>query len=173
MYVPGSPITTGCLSMKCQRGQSDHPSRMSWRALSVSTVDSLAFSFSGSLDLAMVTERGHTTHQNTIDDEQAVPGLTLTQWAVADNIQGKPEWVVFSLKKNKTRPTDRPGKKTGGYELKMAFKYVSESQQEPVTIKRDAHRVMLTEWSSPLMPHYRDGRQYRVSRWCLLFVYNK
>lgn len=42
---------------------------------------------------------------------------------------------MFSLKKKK-RPSDPPGKKTGGYELKMAFKYVSESQQEPVTIKK-------------------------------------
>lgn len=81
MCVPGSPITTGCRSMKCQtRGQSDHPSRLSWRTPSVSTVDLLclfAFFFFGSLDLARVTERGHTTHQNTIDDDQAVPGLTL------------------------------------------------------------------------------------------------
>lgn len=78
--MPSSPITTGCHSMKCQRGgQSDHPSRLSWRALSVSTVDSPAFSFSGSLDLAMVTERGRTTHENTIDDEQAVTGLALTR----------------------------------------------------------------------------------------------
>lgn len=73
--------------------------------------------------------------------------------------------MAFSLEKY--RPSDLaeppPGKKTAGYELKMAFKYVSDSKQEPVTLKRDAHRVILTEWSSPLMPHSRDGRQCQVS----------
>lgn len=45
--------TTGCLTLKCQRrGQSNHPSRSPWHMPSLSTVDSLVLSFSGSLPFA-------------------------------------------------------------------------------------------------------------------------
>lgn len=51
--------TTGCLTMKCQRrGQSNHPGRSPWHMPSLSTVDSLVLSFSGSLPFATGTERG-------------------------------------------------------------------------------------------------------------------
>lgn len=59
---------------------------------------------------------------------------------MADNIQRKPERGVFSLgkKNNLAGPSGR----NTGYELKMTFKYVSESQQKPVTIKRAVLRVL-------------------------------
>lgn len=78
--------------------------------------------------------------------------------------------MVFSLgNTDRVTSADPPGKNSGGYELKMAFKYVSESQQEPVTIKSDDADRMEFPFNATEM----GGRQCQVSWLCLLFVYDK
>lgn len=51
--------------------------------------------------------------------------------------------------------------------MKMAFKYVSESQQEPVTIKRHAGRVMSTAGISSFMQESCNVRPCQVSAVCV------
>lgn len=81
MCVPGSS-TTNWLSLhemsKCRPRWS--PQQVVWAYAACSAEDSPAFSFFGSLDLAVVTEGGRTAHENTIDDEQALPEVTWPQW---------------------------------------------------------------------------------------------
>lgn len=153
MCVPGSS-TTNWLSLhemsKCRPRWS--PQQVVWAYAACSAEDSPAFSFFGSLDLAVVTEGGRTAHENTIDDEQALPEVTWPQWE---------RWACGDI-------AHLPqGSKTGGYELKMAFKYVSESQQKPVTIKRHAGRVMSTAGISSFMPESCNVRPCQVSAVCV------
>lgn len=140
--------TTGCLTMKCQRrGQSNHPSRSPWHVPSLSTVDSLVLSFSGSLPFATGTERGHPFQCNNT-------------WLSQNWFHNKWQQILSgtSLSGAQRKTSTDPGElgKKEVYKLRMAFKYVS-MPQEPVAIKRDTHRTVsvLTQWSSPSMQHHQ------------------